>query len=116
MKTKRKILLAAAGILCAVTGLAHHGLESQFDMSKPTTMNGTITKILWINPHVRFYVDVKDDQGAVMNWEVDLGGANDQMLRGWKIDSFRRGDHIIVTAYKAKDGSNLAFAMKIARP
>lgn len=116
MRPERKILIAAVSILCAATGLAHHGLETQFDLSKPVTLDGTVTKILWVNPHVHFYIDVKDEHGAVANWEIDMGSANDQMLRGWKIDTFRQGDRVTVTAYRAKDGSNLAFGKKITRP
>ena len=115
MNVNRIARIAAVSIACAGLGLAHHGLDSQFDTNHEITISGTVTKVAWINPHVRFFVDVKDTSGQVSNWEVDMGSANDQMLRGWKIDSFRKGDSVSIDAYPAKNGSHLGFAKKIAR-
>lgn len=113
MTSKRAVLIAAVGLLLApATVLAHHSLESQFDTKKTIILTGTVAKIDWSNPHVRLYLEVKDESNAV-TWEIDMGSPNLQMMNGWKIDTYRRGDHVQVDAYPAKDGSNLAYGRKI---
>ena len=67
----------------------------------------------WMNPHARFYVDVKDESGKVTNWELELGSPNGLMRRGWTRNSLKPGDSVIVEGYLAKDGSSLANARQI---
>jgi len=113
MRSKRAALIVGASLLFAPTAvLAHHGLESQFDTKKTITLTGVVTKIDWGNPHVRLYIEVKDE-GATVAWEVDLGSPNLQMMNGWKIDTYRRGDHVRVDVYPARDGSKVGYGRKV---
>ena len=113
MNSKRAILIAGVGLLFAPTAvLAHHGLDAQFDTKKTITLTGAVTKIDWSNPHVRLYIDVKDE-GNTVTWEVDMGPPNLQLMNGWKIDTYRRGDQVRVDAYPARDGSNVGFGKKV---
>ena len=113
MRSKRAVLTAGLTLLFAPTAvLAHHGLEAQFDTKKTITLVGTVTKIDWSNPHVRLYMEVKKESDTVA-WEVDLGSPNLQMMKGWKIDSYRRGDHVRVEVYPARDGSNIGYGRKV---
>ena len=65
------ILATILGLmLAAIPMLAHHSFAAQYDRSKPNTITGPVTKIDWINPHARFFMDVKDDKGKIVNWEV----------------------------------------------
>jgi Family of unknown function (DUF6152) len=66
-----------------------------------------------MNPHARFYLDVKDDGGKVTNWEFELGSPNGLMRQGWTRNSLKEGDVVTVTGSKAKDGSNLANARQV---
>jgi len=73
-----------------------------------------VTKVAWANPHARLYIDVKDEGGgAAMNWELELASLNMLMLNGWKIDTLRQGDHVLVHAYRAKHGSNSGYANRV---
>ncbi|MGD0436957.1 MAG: DUF6152 family protein [Bryobacteraceae bacterium] len=92
--------------------LAHHLLEAQFDTKKTVSLIGEVTRIDWSNPHVRLYMEVKGQSGTV-TWEVDLGSPNKQMMNGWKIDTYRRGDRVRVDVYPAKDGSNIGYGKKV---
>lgn len=113
MRSKRAILMAGVSLLFVpMAMLAHHALQTQFDMQRTITLTGAVTKMDWSNPHVRLYLKVKD-QSKTVNWELYLGSPNQQMINGWKIDTYRRGDHVRVDAYPARDGSSVGFAKKI---
>jgi hypothetical protein len=89
---------------------AHHSFEAEYDSNKPITLAGTVTKFEWTNPHARFYVDVKDSQGNVINWNLELASPNVLTRQGWRRDSLKLGDRITVDAWLAKDGSKMANA------
>jgi hypothetical protein len=111
MRAKLLIVVAAAGpYLLAVPVLAHHSFAAEFDINKPVTLTGAVTKVEWMNPHAHFYVDVKDANGKVVNWDLEMGSPNGLMRRGWTRLSLKEGDVVTVQAYRAKDGSNLASA------
>src|SRR4030095_17267242 len=104
--------LTRALVLCVVAGLypvslatAHHWFAAEDDATKTITLKGTVTKIEWTNPHVRFYVDVKDDRGATVNWDLELQSVNTLTRAGWNRNSLKVGDVITVTAWLARDGS-----------
>ena len=105
-------LLAVLG-LAAVPALAHHSFAAEYDAKKPIDLTGTVTKIEWMNPHARFYLDVKDDKGTVTNWEFELGSPNGLMRQGWTRNSMKIGDSVSVQGSLAKDGSNLANARTV---
>jgi hypothetical protein len=112
MKNKFVLLLAAM-MMMATAAWAHHSFAAEYDSAKPVTLKGTVTKMEWMNPHARFYVDVKDESGKVTNWELELGSPNGLMRRGWTRNSLKPGDSVIVEGYLAKDGSSLANARQI---
>jgi len=113
MKTKILTVLAG-GLLVAVTPvLAHHSFAAEYDANKPITLTGTVTKVEWMNPHARFYMDVKDKDGKVTNWEFELGSPNGLMRQGWTRSSLKPGDEVNVEGFLAKDGSALANARNV---
>ncbi len=71
-------------------------------------MEGVVTAVHWQNPHTFFYVDVADKSGKIVNWTLETGSPNALMLRGWRRDTMKPGDHVSVRGYRSRAGSNLA--------
>src|SRR5262245_34418213 len=118
MKTSPSFLIAAVcGLIllgiCSSTMLAHHSFAAQYDRNKPATLNGPVTKIDWINPHARFFMDVKDSAGKVANWEVELAAPAMLLRRGWTRNALKVGEPVTVNGSLAKDGSNLVNATTV---
>ena len=106
----RIVLLPAAAValglmLMSVPVLAHHAFAAEFDANKPITLTGTVTRLEWTNPHARFYISVKDEDGGTTVWDFELASPNGLMRRGWTRNSLKPGDTVTVVGYLAKDGS-----------
>ena len=102
--------LAGAMLLAAVPAIAHHSFAAEYDANKAVTLKGTVTKVEWTNPHARFYVDVKDERGEVVNWNLELASPNVLVRNGWTRKALSVGDEVTVQGSAAKDGSKMANA------
>jgi hypothetical protein len=102
------LMLALALLLASAPLPAHHSFAAEFDSNDAISLQGTITKIEWMNPHVYFYVDVKDANGKVVNWALEGGPPNVLYRQGWRKDTLKPGDGITVDAYRARDNSSTA--------
>lgn len=107
-------MFAGGLIVAAMPVLAHHSFSAEYDRAKNVQLKGTVTKVEWMNPHARFYLDVKDDSGKVTNWEFELGSPNGLMRSGWTKNSLKTGDVVQVSGSQAKDGSNLVNATNVS--
>jgi uncharacterized protein DUF6152 len=110
---KTRLGLVTAGVVLIVSAaplLGHHSFAAEYDATKPVTLKGTVTKVEWTNPHARFYIDVKDESGSVVNWNLELASPNVLVRNGWSRKSLGIGDVITVQGSLAKDGSKMANA------
>jgi hypothetical protein len=107
MRTRIALLFAALFLSAfALPVLAHHSFSAEYDSSKPVSFKGYVTKLEWMNPHVWFYMDVKDEQGnLIQKWDCEAGNPNALARQGWRKDSLKAGDLISVEGSRAKDGS-----------
>jgi hypothetical protein len=105
-------------ILLAVTlpAWAHHSFASEFDVTKPVKLEGTVTKMEWINPHSWIHIDVKNPDGTVTSWMIEGGSPNSLLRRGFTKHSLEPGTQIVVEGYQAKDGANRANGRDLTFP
>jgi hypothetical protein len=119
MIRNRKVVaaLVAAAVFSIVPSIwAHHGL-ARFDTQNPVTLQGTVTDFRWTNPHAYAYAEMKDEQGKLAKWKLELGSLT--MLAkfgGWSRDSLKRGDHVTVRGFRAKDGSPYMSLLEVDLP
>jgi hypothetical protein len=106
-------LVVAALLFAAGKTTAHHSFAAEFDASKPITLTGTVTKVEWTNPHVWFYINVKDDAGKVTNWGAEMGPPHGLQRRGWRRETLKIGEQVTVQGSLAKNGSKRVNARQV---
>ena len=115
--SRRVLGLVAALLLAAPAAVAaHHGFSSEYDEKKPVTLTGTVSKIEWLNPHARFYIDVKDAGGKVTNWNFELASVNSLRRNGWTQFTLKVGDVVTASGYAALSGVPMANASSVRLP
>lgn len=117
---RAKILISAVAIAGALLSraptLAHHAFAAEFDADQPVTLQGTVVKVEWVNPHCWLHVDVVEADGRIVNWQLELGPPNGLFRRGWRRDSVPPGAQIVVKGYRAKNGKPIANASFVILP
>jgi hypothetical protein len=106
MRTTLAATMAIAGLFLVVAPVrAHHSFSAEFDQNNPIKLEGTVAKMEWVNPHAWIYVDVKKADGTLEQWKIEGGTPNALFRRGFTRDSLKAGTAIVVSGYRAKDGS-----------
>ena len=112
----RTFLALAALTAIARPAFGHHSEAAEFDQNNPVKVTGTIVKVEWLNPHVWFYVDVKDDQGNATTWGFSAAPPGALMRRGITKDALQIGAVVNVEGSRARDGSNNASGRSVTFP
>jgi hypothetical protein len=102
------------GLVLMTPLLAHHSFSAEYDSSKPVKVTGYVTRIDWQNPHVYFYIDVKNrESGRVENWAFEMGAPTAIARQGWTKTTIKVGDEVTVEGTRAKTGGFHANARSV---
>lgn len=102
--------LLLAPVIGGTAAWAHHAFAAEFDREKPIELTGTVTKVEWMNPHARFYVEAEGENGETVEWDFELTTPNILMRQGWSKDSLQIGDTVTVTGWRARNAPHVANA------
>lgn len=112
----RSLRLLAAALLFSAVSPAHHAFSAEYDVNRPVTVSGAVTRMDWTNPHAWLYVETKDASGRPVDWRFEMGAPGALRRRGWQKTDLKERDQITITGYGAKDGSNTANARVVTLP
>ena len=110
------ILTVCSALLAALPLAAHHSFAAEYDASKPITVKGKVTQVEWINPHSWVHVDVVGEDGKVVNWSCETAPPNTLYRQGWRRNSIKEGDEVVIEGFLAKDASHTMTARTVQTP
>jgi hypothetical protein len=105
--------LALGLALAPAPALAHHSFAAEFDRELPVELTGAVVRLEWLNPHARFYINVEDENGDLVEWDFELSSPNGLMRRGWTRNSLKEGDIISVEGWRAKNAPHVGNARSV---
>jgi len=106
--------LVLGSVICAAgPAVGHHSFQAQYDADRPITLTGTVTELEWTNPHARLYIDVSDEEGNVVSWDLELGPPNNLMRQGWRRDSLVAGTIVTVNGFRSRTEDHVANARTV---
>jgi len=107
------LIIGFAFVATEIPALAHHSETAEYDTTKPVKVTGTISRVEWTNPHIWFYVDVKDENGTVTTWGFSAAPPGMLMRRGITKEQLKIGAVVNVEGSRARDGSNNASGRRV---
>jgi hypothetical protein len=107
MNIRKLAVLVALGSVASGAAFAHHSFSAEFDAAKPVKLTGIVTNVEWTNPHVWFYINVKDEAtGQVTNWGAEMGPPHGLQRGGWRRETLKIGEAVTVDGFMARNGEN----------
>ena len=121
--TFRSLIVGVVLALCALCAmfaaappiLAHHS-TAMYDMANPVTITGSVKRFEWTNPHAFIFLDVTDDKGQTVEWEVEMMSLNHLRSYGWMRTTVKAGDRISCTGGRARSGAPSMISALIELP
>jgi Family of unknown function (DUF6152) len=115
--THAAVLVVSLGLsFIPATVLAHHSFSAEFSRDLPIEVTGTVVNVEWTNPHARFYIEAKDENGETVTWNFELMTPNILMRQGWTANSLKLGDTVTVNGWRARNDPHVAAAGSVTLP
>jgi len=106
------VLIAALSMVTAPV-FAHHGRGQTYAMDTELTLKGTVSEVVWRNPHVLIYMAVEGDNGEVVNWAFENGGVSQLAREGYHRNSLQVGQNITAIVHPARNGAPTSIVVKV---
>jgi len=113
MKALLMATVCASCLLMASPAAPHHAFASEFDINKPVSLTGPVTRMEWTNPHAWLFIESAGEDGTAEEWAVELVGINDLLRLGWGRSRVQVGDVLSIQGYGARNGTNTANAASV---
>jgi hypothetical protein len=107
--------LSLAAVLLVSPAFAHHSF-AMFDQSKQVTLKGTVSEFQWTNPHAFIHIEVPNDAGGKIQWQVELNSPNNLKRQGWKSTSVKVGDEVTLVMNPLRDGKRGGLFVSVKLP
>ena len=116
VKILAALALLAGGMGAASSSQAHHAFAAEFDARKAIALQGSVTKVRFVNPHSWVYLDVKGANGDVTNWGFEFGTPNSLRNNGITREDIKPGTDIAIQGYLAKNGGPFGYSAIVTLP
>lgn len=117
MRPRLSIAIVSISVLLVAAPVpGHHSLVAQYDVTKPVTLRGTVTRLEWVNPHGWIYLDVKRPDGEMESWAIETACPFGLVKRGLKTTDLMPGVDIVVSGFLAKNGTRRVAGEKVTFP
>jgi Family of unknown function (DUF6152) len=113
---KGALAVIVTALACAIPLVAHHSVAASYDTSKTLTVTGVNTNVEWRNPHVILHLGVKNSEGSVTEWRMEMRGANSLSASGVNQIAIAPGSQVAARIWIARDGTKYGNVRSLLMP
>jgi hypothetical protein len=110
------VSFAGAILVSGLTADAHHSISSIYDGGRKVTLDGSVTQFQLINPHPFLFVEVKDANGAMQQWQLEMDNRSELAAIGVTAATFKPGDRVVVSGSLARAQPRSLYLLRLDRP
>jgi len=115
MNVRLSLGLLALAVFSSSRVDAHHSFAAEFSYDDSGTIAGKVVEVLYVNPHVRYFVSIKDASGKEVLWDVQTRSPNALAATGWSKDTIRVGDEISIEGNLGRDNKRKIWIREVRK-